>query len=166
MDLLEISGFRDTRVRVEDFDLKATLQGKTVLEIGCNTGFIALSIADAVKKIVGFELNPHLIAIAQDGADFLKCPNTEFLVSSFEDFTSTEKFDAVLSFANHSTHDGNTVQGLEDYFKKCWDLLPPGGIFLFESHPPEIEKNGFEKLCGIIEQFFQIHKLGTPPPSV
>jgi hypothetical protein len=38
-----ITGFRDTETRIKQIDLLHYIAGKTVLEIGCNSGFIAIT---------------------------------------------------------------------------------------------------------------------------
>ncbi len=155
LDLVGITGFRDTRGRVESMNLANRVQGKSVLEIGCNAAFLSLSIAGAASRVVGFDINPHLISIGERTARHLGAENVELEVSSFEDFSSQETFDVVLSFANHSTYDGNTRQSIEDYFRRCLDLTRPGGTLLFESHPPEHEGDGLEGVCAILGELFE-----------
>lgn len=138
--------------------LKEFLKNKEVLEIGCNTGFVAHSVGDVVKSSLGFDVNPFLVSAATDVAVFLGLKNLQFQESSFENLDCTRKFDVVISFANHSTYDGRTTQNLEDYFSRCQSLLKIGGALLFESHPPEVEKKGIEKVCSIIEKFFTIEE--------
>ncbi len=163
---LGITGLRDTSARVTAFDLARRLSGKTVLEIGCNTGFVALAVAPYVQRLVGFEVNPLLIEIANVGKEFLKTPTVDFFVSSFEEFNSDSSFDVVLSFANHHTYDGNTHQSLDDYFKRCWEFTNPNGDLLFESHPPALEGADFAKTLAIINRYYDItesaiHSYGT-----
>ena len=142
------------------------MKGRTVFEIGCNTGFLTLAIAPAAERIVAFELNPYLIAMAQAGADHLGIDNVEFSVAAFEDFEIDQQFDDVLSFANHHTYDGNTQQSLEDYFERCHAFTKPGGRLIFESHPAELEGAAFGKTVEIIERFYditrsEVHDYGT-----
>lgn len=165
-DELGVTGLRDTAGRVETFGLKELVKGRNALEIGCNTGFLTLAIAPEAARVVAFELNPYLIAIAQAGADFLDVHNVEFAVAAFEDFEADETFDDVLSFANHHTYDGNTRQSLEEYFARCHELTRPGGRLIFESHPPEIEGAHFGETVKIIERFYdiersEVHDYGT-----
>jgi SAM-dependent methyltransferase len=143
-----VSGLRDTAARVEAMGLREKLAGRRVLEIGCNSGFVALSVADVAGEVTGFDINPHLVQVAREAAIWLKADNAGFEVCSFENFTADGPFNAVLSFANHHTYDGNTRQDLETYFRKCRELLVPGGLFLFESHAPDHEGEG---LAGVIE---------------
>jgi cyclopropane fatty-acyl-phospholipid synthase-like methyltransferase len=153
---LGITGFRDTDARISEMDLTALVAGKSVLEIGSNTGFLSLGIASSALKMIGIDINPYLIKISQDAAAYLNIKNVEFLVTSFEDFSPESPFECVISFANHSTYDGNTKQSLDDYFSKCANLLTENGLFLFESHPPVIEKENFHKTINMIGQYFSI----------
>jgi len=155
-DLIGVSGLRDTRARLEAMGLRELLKHKTVLEIGCNSGFLALSVADVAKHVVGFDVNGHLIEVARLAAAALGTSNAEFLPCSFEDFACRETFDAVLSFANHRTYDGNTRQPIGQYFRRCRELVKPGGLLLFESHPPAHEGQGLEGVCSIIEELFAV----------
>ena len=156
LDLIGITGFRDTKARVDAMGLKEFLKSKEILEIGCNTGFVTHSVGDVVKSALGFDVNPFLVSVAKDVANFLGLKTLQFQESSFEDLDSSKKFDVVISFANHSTYDGHTTQNLEGYFNRCQDLLKIGGALLFESHPPEVEKNGIETVCSLIEDRFDI----------
>ena len=159
---LGITGFRDTDARIDAMDLKQLVSGKSVLEIGCNTGFLSLGIAGSASKVTGFDINPYLIEIARQSADYLGIDNVDFSTVSFEDFSPDAPYDCVISFANHSTYDGNTKQSLTDYFKKCSGLLNNGGLFLFESHPPSIEKDSFHKTVELIEEYFSISSIEKP----
>lgn len=164
---LGVTGLRDTTARVEAFGLRELVRDRTVLEIGSNSGFLSLAIAGAAARVVAFEINPFLIEAGRVGAEYLGIDTVEFLVSSFEEFPDTgERFDDVLSFANHHTYDGNTHQGLEEYFERCHHFLRPGGRLIFESHPPALEGRDFAKTVTIIEERFviersEVHRYGT-----
>ena len=158
LDLIQVRGLRDTRGRVDAMQLRERLKGKIVLEIGCNTGFLSLSFADVAKHVIGFDVNPYLLNIGSAVAQFLGLTNVSFQDSAFEDFSPDDQFDFVLSFANHSTYDGNTRQSIEDYFDRCRSLVAPGGQLLFESHPPQHEGAGLEKVCTIVEKHFEVEE--------
>lgn len=163
---LGITGLRDTSARLKAYDLGARVAGQTVLEIGCNSGFLSLALASHAKKIVCFEINPHLIAIARLGKDYLRRKNISFLAAAFEDFYTNEKFDLVISFANHHTYDQNTRQTIDSYVARCYSALKLGGRLLFESHPPELDGGQFGLILRSIEQYFEIetsamHNYGT-----
>jgi SAM-dependent methyltransferase len=165
-DELGVTGLRDTTGRVKAFGLEELVSGRSVLEIGCNTGFLSIAIAPSARRVVAFELNPYLIEIGKLGANFLRVRNVEFSVAAFEDFGGDDTFDDVLSFANHHTYDGNTRQPLAEYFERCHALTRPGGRLVFESHPPEIEGAHFAETVRIIERLYDIeynvvHDYGT-----
>ncbi len=153
-----VTGLRDTRARVDGMGLLAMLAGKRVLEVGGNSGFLALSVADAVDEIDTFDINPHLIAIGKDVAAHLGVGNVHLEVSTFEEWPSSPAYDVVLSFANHHTYDGNTCQTVEEYFRKCRELIVPGGLMLFESHAPDYEGEGLAGVCKLIADMFTIRE--------
>jgi SAM-dependent methyltransferase len=137
---LGLRGFRNTAARVGQMRLGDALVGKSVLEIGCNSGFLSLALAERTNRYVAFDNNPYLIEMARltqgeiGGADAV-----EFRVDTFEAYPVGERFDVVLSFANHSTWDGNMTLALEPYFAKIQRLLVPQGRLFFESHHPALE---------------------------
>lgn len=143
-----ITGLRDTAARVAAMDLRRLLSRQAVLEVGCNTGCIALSVADVAGRLDGLDINPHLVAIARRLAAHVRADNARFETLPFEQWRGGADYDVVLSFANHATYDGNTRQSLREYFDRCAAALRPGGLLLFESHPPELEGAG---LAGVLE---------------
>ncbi len=153
---LGITGLRDTRARTHAYGLQELASGRTVLDIGCNSGFVSLSAAKAAKQVVGVEVNPFLVRIAELGAGHLGLTNTAFRAMAFEDFQPTETFDVILSLANHSTYDGKTRQTTEMYLEKCHRLLTPGGTFLFESHAPKFEEKKLLPVISMIDEMFDV----------
>lgn len=155
---INISGYRDTEERIKQLDLKKRVKGKSVLDIGSNTGFILLSLAGEIQNGIGVELNPYLVATGKEVQNYFGFDNIRFITSSFEDFDSSgQTFDVILSLANHCTYDGNTKQSVENYFQKIAKLLTKNGELIFESHPPQIEP--LEKLkqtINTIEKYFRI----------
>ncbi|MEI8336023.1 MAG: methyltransferase domain-containing protein [Actinomycetes bacterium] len=159
---INITGLRDTSARVEAMGLIERLKDRRVLEIGCNTGFLTAEIAASASEVHAFELNPHLVAIANLSAQYRNIENISFSINSFEEFEEEGAFDDVLSFANHHTYDGNTSQALDDYFARCHRLTKPGGRLLFESHPPELEGGDFPETVAIIKRYFEIDTHEVP----
>lgn len=159
---VNVSGFRDTEGRVEAMRLTQLLKGRSVLEIGCHTGFISAMIADVAESVDAFDIDPYHIAIAREVISFLGLGNVTISDVAFEDFASGKQYEAVLSFANHSTYDGRTSQSLREYFQRCHDYCTPGGLFLFESHPPELEGDRLAETVEIIEDYFVIDEQSLP----
>jgi len=153
----KIAGLRDTASRISEYELSKELQGKRVLNIGCNLGFLDCELSPIVKHIDAFDINPYLIEIATLAKEFLQVSNINFYTSSFEDYKHKSPYDTVLSFANHSTYDQNTKHTIQEYFEKTHDLLKADGTLLVESHAPDYEKS-FQDVLDIVESLFSIDK--------
>jgi SAM-dependent methyltransferase len=151
-----ISGLRDTAARVAAMELLERVRGRSVLEIGCNTGCIALSIASAASRVDAFDVNPHLVGIAELLACHVGTGSVRFAAGRFEDRSRTDRYDVVLSFANHSTYDRKTAQSVEEYFARCAAVTEPGGTLLFESHPPEHEGGRLPEVLRAVERHFEV----------
>ena len=54
---VEISGYRDTELRVEELSLKEITKNKSVLDIGSNAGAILFNLRNLIKLGVGVENN-------------------------------------------------------------------------------------------------------------
>ena len=120
MDLIGVSGLRNTRARIEAMGPQGFSENKSIIDIGCNMGFLALDLAQAARKVTGCDINPRLIDVDRAAASYLKVDNVELVASALEDFSRDGPAEVVLSLANHSTCDGNTKHTLEEYFAKCY----------------------------------------------
>ena len=83
MKKIHITGYRDTSLRIKELSLEKRLKNKTVLDIGANTGFLLLSLADIIKFGFGVELNPYLVSTSKAVADFMKVSNINFFFRFF-----------------------------------------------------------------------------------
>jgi 2-polyprenyl-3-methyl-5-hydroxy-6-metoxy-1,4-benzoquinol methylase len=153
---ISVTGFRDTEARIETMGLLRRLAGLRVLEIGCNSGFLSCQIASSALRVDALDVAPHLIDIARQVAAYKNIRNCEFHLSSFEEFPEEAKYDIVLSFANHSTYDGNTRHSASEYLAKCRRMLARSGILLFESHPAEYERRPNEAIIAWLREAFHI----------
>jgi len=156
LDSIGVRGFRDTRARMNVINLADAVDGKRVLDIGCNCGFVALCLAESAAAVTGMDVNPHLLRIGEAAAHHLGVNNVDLIPETFENWESPETFDVVCSFANHSTYDEQTKQGIDDYFQKCHSLLKQGGLFLFESHAPDFEGDKLIEVLNILQRFFMV----------
>ena len=108
LDEVCITGLRDTSARLTTFNMPELVRGRTILDIGSNSGFLSTKLAKTAKSVEGIEPNPYLNKIGALVANYLKINNIKFNDMSFEDFKPSRSYDVVASFANHSTFDGNT----------------------------------------------------------
>lgn len=157
-DEIKIDGWRPTEKRFEMYDIKIFLsKEKSVLDIGTNCGFFALYTSRFVNSIDGVEINPYLVAIGNDTKKYLQIKNTNFHVSSFEDFETTKKFDVIFSFANDSTIDRNTKFNFIEYVEKILKLLNDHGILIFESQAADnMPKSKFDPKFDFLKKHFNV----------
>jgi len=157
-DKIKIDGWRPTEARFKMYDIDKYLSNnKSVLDIGTNCGFFALHTSQFVKDIDGVEINPYLVAIANDTKEYLQITNASFYVSGFEDFLPKKKYDIVFSFANDSTIDKNTKFNFDEYIHKILNLLNEQGLLIFESQAADmLPKSKFDPKLQVLKKFFVV----------
>ena len=108
------------------------LTGKTVLDLGCGTGFLSRYLArQGAKRVVGVDISKKMLATAREST---KDERIIFLESAIEhfDFTS-EQFDlTVSSLAFHYLAD------LDFIFKNINACLKEDGLLVFSMEHPII----------------------------
>ena len=147
LDEINIKGSRSSEKRFKEYNITKYLsKNKTVLDIGSNCGFFSIFVSKYVQHITGVEINPYLVAIANDTKQYLGIVNATFISSTFEDLKTNNKFDIIFSLANDSTIDDNTKFNFKEYVNKIKNLLNNDGILIFESQamdsmiPEEFER--------------------------
>ncbi|WP_269236387.1 class I SAM-dependent DNA methyltransferase [Flavobacterium flavigenum] len=97
----------------------------TILDIGCGTGMpIAKYLSDRNFSVTGIDQSAKMIETAQSQG----IKNTDFYLADFFDFESDEKFDGIIAWDSlfHFPKDRQ-----EHIYRKVYNLLAPGGYFLF-----------------------------------
>lgn len=105
--------------------------GLTLLSVGCGTGSHEIKFAEtrAFKKIIGLDIAPGPLRSAMASARELKLDNVEFVESSFEDYSTTQKFDVVL-FHSSLHH----FQDIYETLEKANLLLSEKGIVIINEY--------------------------------
>lgn len=154
-----IQGIKPTEPRMDNYNISDFFnkEGK-VLDIGCNSGFMACYLADHYKEVVGIELNPYLIRMGEAVKSHLGLNNLRFIEGNFIDHRFDEKFDAVFSLSNHFTIDGNLNIGFEEYIRKIYDIMNKGGILFFESHDINGDDSDLNEKFRIASRYFTLKK--------
>lgn len=95
-----------------------------VLNAGCGSGELSCLLAAAGHQVVGIDPGAEYIALARERAGD-RFPDSEFVVSSIEEYAGPGGFDAVIST--------DVLEHIEDdrrAFAKMAELLRPGGLML------------------------------------
>ncbi len=128
---LGLLGKRPTEARFATYGLADVLgPDMSVLEMGCNNGFLALEMAARVRSVTAFDADPAYVAIGQMVAAHLGRTNCELRASTVEAFTDARTFDCVVACAVH----GWISLGFQQFVAKILGFLRPGGVLLLESH--------------------------------
>lgn len=147
LPLLDIVGERSSDIRINIYGLEKLLEGKKVIDVGCNTGFLDMTLSTKVKSIYGIEYNQSLVDIANVVISYFHrkelLKNVTVSQADFLKFETTEKYEVVLFFAVHGWLDCSAQQGVE----KIIDLLTNSGMVVFESQDLEKGDPLYKSYC-------------------
>jgi predicted TPR repeat methyltransferase len=99
-----------------------------VADLGCGTGILAREIAAAGFTVVGIDLSPSMIAVAESHA-----PNAQFRVGSLHE-SDLPRCVAVCAVGEALSYlrPGESHIDLRPLFSRVSAALEPGGLFLFD----------------------------------
>lgn len=106
-----------------------------VVALGCGSGVWARSLVDAGYEVRGVDLSTAMIRLARD-----RVPEARFDVDSFVDF-DIPPCDAVTCIGecfNYAFDERVDRKTLKRVFKRVWQALPAGGLFVFDFIEPGI----------------------------
>jgi len=121
----EENGDSDSPNKLNAMNLPKRLDGKRVLDIGCNEGYFCIEAKRrGASRVVGIDMNPEFIEKARNRAKGLEI---EFLCQSWDNGLPQEEFDYV--FLLSALHYGRDKQKLID---EIHSILAPNGELLLE----------------------------------
>jgi hypothetical protein len=130
-EVLEIPGKRPSAKRIELYGLLKYVDKSTkVLDIGCNVGFFGLTLAPHVGSLLGIDVDPNYIAVAQRFREYCGITNARFICTSVSDFRANAVYDLIISTAVH----GWLGMPFGRYISMIAQWAGPSGILLIESH--------------------------------
>ena len=143
-------GYRNTeeRVLIYQFD-KYLNKNMQTLDIGCNTGFMALTIAKYVGHVTGIDIGEGNIAVAKKAKDMLGVENVDFHTMDFMHADINDKYDVIFSLAVHAY-----MANEQSYLEKIDGLLKEGGIIFFESQVDVDEK--YMRMLELLKKKYQL----------
>jgi SAM-dependent methyltransferase len=104
-----------------------------VVDLGCGSGILARALTAAGYGVLGVDISPAMIRLARRAA-----PEARFVTASLLRFELPE-CDAVVSVGecvNYTFDAGNRRATLTRLFRRVYDALRPGGVFLFDFAEP------------------------------
>jgi len=99
--------------------------GRT-LSIGCGDGAFELLFAPHARTVLGVDLSPEAVAVAERARARAGAQNVSFQCGSFRDLSWSEGFDTIvcLAFLHHVPE-----AELAGFLRACHECLAPGGLF-------------------------------------
>lgn len=96
-----------------------------VLDVGCGTGSATVVAATKAKEVVGIDLSPDMIELAEEKVLKKGIPNTSLFATSVEDYAPDGPFDKVIS----SFMIPHVKPHLRPSIYSCmYNFLKPGGL--------------------------------------
>jgi SAM-dependent methyltransferase len=110
-----------------------------VVDLGCGSGLWARELAKARYRVLGIDISEAMIAIARK-----RVPNAEFRVASMlsveiPSCSAVTSISECLNYLFDSRRDEKTLVPL---FRRVYDALTPGGVFIFDIAEPGQLKSG------------------------
>lgn len=130
-------------------------QSDSLLDIGCGRGEMVIYHALNGGKAAGVDFSVDAIKLAKAKANELNA-DCSFHINSFEKIDEEIKYDRIISidFIEHIS-----VEEGKAFFKKCCNLLNPGGRLIVYTYPNTIRRKFGYKLI----RLFSIIKRKTLP---
>ncbi|WP_135546569.1 class I SAM-dependent DNA methyltransferase [Paenibacillus cymbidii] len=116
---------------------------RTVVDLGCGTGNVAIPLAEYGYAVTGIDLSEHMLAVAHDKASSPAVKermaaaggSVAWQQQDMRDWEAAQPADAVICFCdclNYLLEEDDIRQA----FARAYEALGPGGSFLFDAHTP------------------------------
>ncbi len=113
----------------------------SLLECACGTGTLGTILALCGYRVIGFDRSREMVKIAQNKSTSLD-NSPRYFVADFVSFEVQDKFDGVLCLYDSVNYLMN-INDVMTYFKRVFDSLKEGGLFLFDICTEENSKRYF-----------------------
>ena len=88
---INLSGLRKTNMRVNALNLNELINGKNILDVGTNTGFLLMQTNLSFLSCVAIDWDLSSILVAKECQKKLDIKNIEFLQKNFLEFNTKKK---------------------------------------------------------------------------
>lgn len=115
-----------------------------LLDVGCGTGIVALTLSPFVRSIHGLDISPRMIERARRNAEGFG--NVEFSEGSILDLSAAPgPFTKVLSYSVLQYLPGEAE--VARAFAALAGVLPPGGVALYAANPDPAHRAEYEAVA-------------------
>lgn len=129
-----------------------------VLDLGCGTGWTSVMLAKAGYQVVGQDISPDMIQVAEQNKSEAGLKNLSFVTEDYENLAYDNKFDAALFFdALHHCDDEAAA------IKSAFNALKPGGILI--THEPGVGHSKTEASIRAME-VYGVNERDMPPKQI
>lgn len=135
-------------------------QPRSALDIGCGTGVLCGILKDAGVDAWGMDLSPEMIRIARENY-----PGIPFYEGDMCTFAPGKQFDLITSTGDVLNH-LPTLEDLGRVFANVYDLLNPGGYFIFDLLNPKEAPEGEPFLLDFSSQVQAIFQITRPEEAL
>ena len=110
-----------------------------VVDLGCGSGLWAEQLVRAGYQVLGIDISEAMIRIART-----RVPEAEFRVESLfkADLPPCRAVTSISECLNYLFDSGNDSPALTQLFRRVYDALAPGGLFVFDIGEPGQIKPG------------------------
>jgi len=118
-----------------------------VIDLGCGSGLWARELVDTGYRVLGIDISEAMIELSRK-----RVPEANFRVGSLfgVDIPPCAAVTAVSEVLNYLFDEENECRGLARLFRRVYDALAPGGVFVFDvlgpgQVPPGTTARGFSE---------------------
>ena len=108
---------------------------QSVLDLACGTGSLTLELARRGYRMTGVDLSYDMLALAEEKCRELE-PSPTFFCQSMDRFRLPGQVDACVCCLD-SVNYVLQPKKLQAAFRRVYEVLEPGGLFLFDADTPE-----------------------------
>ncbi len=112
-------------------ELAGTLEGKSILDVGCGSGELAAGMAGKGALVTGIDLNDALLNQARTNYGHEKITWRKANMLHIARLFGRNKFNLVVCMGNTLVHLLNPMQ-MRDFFSGVRTVLKPGGILVLQ----------------------------------
>jgi SAM-dependent methyltransferase len=109
------------------------IHGGLVVDLGCGSGIWAGELIAAGYDVLGVDISPAMIRLARRRA-----PRARFVTASLLSFElpACAAVTSIGECVNYAFDPGNSLAALARLFRRVYDALCPGGVFIFDFAEP------------------------------